>query len=634
MAAEKERLEGFADAVHAKLHMFDSLDEVSAAFAKASATANASGSPDAFLPILKSLDDAMEYVRTHAHYKDAGVYTIKFRQLQSRALGLVRSYVTASLRRAASAAQQQQRQQASEGEPTEEAGKDEMAGLYVRFRAAAPSLAPLTSELARRAVAAPLPAEPGSTPGGEYGQLLADCHAAYCDHRLQLVADTVHRRVRTLAAEGGPAHLARAGCAYLAQVCQLERALFEHFFPTADAKAPAAAAAEAQLPGAGIASLLDPLCGVLYDLLRPMLVHTTDVDALCELVDALRGAAATGNAAPVKSGAAVAPMQLAGVQRVAAGAAQDAQERLAFRTSAFVRDDLDGHQYTAAQLDFPKVVQDGKGVPLLPLERAARLLGALYGALETHVFQQLAQEVVAAAVRSAQVASAGVARTAGASHGRLLLIRSLLYLRERIAPFDVDFTSHDAELDFSSVQAELRRMLSGQASLAAFTSANALGALLTRSTPKVRDVVVDAKADVEARLKAACEQFIMAATKAAVESVLSFITKVTAVRVSTQPRKPLAEQAFAAPDKAKAVVERATQALLGELKPMVAAMRLYVNDETTRAALLSPVRSNVLEAHAQFEALVRDEYSAEDAASIGALDTSRAESAVEAALRA
>ena len=115
---------------------------------------------------------------------------------------------------------------------------------------------------------------------------------------------------------------------------------------------------------------------------------------------------------------------------------------------------------------------------------------------------------------------------------------------------------------------------------------------------------------------------------------MSFITKVTAVRVSTQPRKPLAEQAFAAPDKAKAVVERATQALLGELKPMVAAMRLYVNDETTRAALLSPVRSNVLEAHAQFEALVRDEYSAEDAASIGALDTSRAESAVEAALRA
>ena len=176
-------------------------------------------------------------------------------------------------------------------------------------------------------------------------------------------------------------------------------------------------------------------------------------------------------------------------------------------------------------------------------------------------------------------------------------------------------------------------MLSGQASLAAFTSANALGALLTRSTPKVRDVVVDAKDDVEKRLKAACEQFIMAATKAAVEPVLSFITKVTAVRVSTQPRKPLAEHAFASPEKAKAVVAKARQALLAEVKPMVAAMRAYVPDESTRAALIGPIRSNVLEAHAQLAALVRDEFSEGDAAIIGAMDAAQAESAVEAALR-
>ena len=664
LAGEKARLEAFADAVHAKLRMFDSLDEVSSAFAKASAEANASGSPEPFLPILKSLDEAMEYVRQHAHYKDAGVYTVKFKQLQSRALGLVKTYVTSSLRKAASAAMEaapapaaQAEEGAADGSGAEapgaaSEGKGEMAGLYVRFRAAAPALAPLTSELARRAQAA-LAQEAnggtadlaGATPGGEYGALLADCHATYCARRLELVADTVHRRVRSLATEGGPAHLARAGCAYLAQVCQLERALFEHFFPggtgaarqrdAGDGGEGAGAGDEAMAVGPGISSLLDPLCGVLYDLLRPMLVHTVELDALCELVDALRvAAAADGGAQDGQAGAKLDPAKLTGVHRVATRAAADAQERLAFRTAAFVRSEIDGYGFSAAELDFPKVLS-GANVPaaIVPLERAVRLLGTLYGALETHVFQQLAQEVVAAAVRSAQAATAAVARSAGANDGRLLLVRSLLYLRERIAPFDVDFTSHDAQLDFSNVQSDLRRMLSGQASLAAFTSANALGALLTRSTPKVRDVVVDAKDDVEKRLKAACEQFIMAATKAAVEPVLSFITKVTAVRVSTQPRKPLAEHAFASPEKAKAVVAKARQALLAEVKPMVAAMRAYVPDESTRAALIGPIRSNVLEAHAQLAALVRDEFSEGDAAIIGAMDAAQAESAVEAALR-
>ena len=101
----------------------------------------------------------MEYVREHAHYKDAGVYTVKFKQLQSRALGLVKTYVTSSLRKAASAAMEaapapaaQAEKGAADGSGAEapgaaSEGKGEMAGLYVRFRAAAPALAPLTSEL-------------------------------------------------------------------------------------------------------------------------------------------------------------------------------------------------------------------------------------------------------------------------------------------------------------------------------------------------------------------------------------------------------------------------------------------------------------------------------------------------------
>jgi hypothetical protein len=55
---------------------------------------------------------------------------------------------------------------------------------------------------------------------------------------------------------------------------------------------------------------------------------------------------------------------------------------------------------------------------------------------------------------------------------------------------------------------------------------------------------IDSKKELEKLLKATCEVFIMAVTKLTVEPMLSFITKVTAVRVasSVNPGRRLREQ--------------------------------------------------------------------------------------------
>lgn len=55
---------------------------------------------------------------------------------------------------------------------------------------------------------------------------------------------------------------------------------------------------------------------------------------------------------------------------------------------------------------------------------------------------------------------------------------------------------------------------------------------------------VDSKKGLEAALKATCEAFIMGVTKATVEDMLSFITKVTAVKVASasSTAKPLRQQ--------------------------------------------------------------------------------------------
>jgi hypothetical protein len=112
----------------------------------------------------------------------------------------------------------------------------------------------------------------------EYARLLKDCQDLYCETRLALMQAPVAAHVRGLAGAPLPS-LLRSGCAHLQQACAQEAQLFARFFP-------AAAAARG---GAPLAPLVDPLCTLLYDAVRPALLAVQDIDALVELVDVLRG---------------------------------------------------------------------------------------------------------------------------------------------------------------------------------------------------------------------------------------------------------------------------------------------------------------------------------------------------------
>jgi hypothetical protein len=86
----------------------------------------------------------------------------------------------------------------------------------------------------------------------------------------------------------------------------------------------------------------------------------------------------------------------------------------------------------------------------------------------------------------------------------------------------------------------------GEASLFTLSSRNAMVQMLGSRGPRVVAASIDSKRDLEQQLKACCEAFIMGLTKAAVEPMLGFITKVTAVRLAAGSNaalaKPLKEQ--------------------------------------------------------------------------------------------
>ncbi|XP_068659617.1 conserved oligomeric Golgi complex subunit 3 isoform X1 [Aristolochia californica] len=599
---EKQRLIEFADALRSKLNYFDELENVSTNFY----SPNTSVGSGNFLPLLKRLDECISYVESNPQYAESGVYLVKFRQLQSRALAMIRSHVLSVLKSAS--AQVQAAIRGNDGSRTAVAEGMETSVVYIRFKAAAGELKPVLEEIESR------------SSRKEYAQVLSECHRLYCEQRLSLVKRIVQQRISEFAKKEALPSLTRSGCAYLMQVCQLEHQLFNHFFPASSADV------------SNLAPLLDPLSTYLYDTLRPKLIHEANLDFLCELVDILK-VEVLGEQLNRRS------QSLAGLHPTLQRILADVCERLTFRARTYVQDEIGNFFPFDEDLDYPaklersaETVQGTSGDEsddvfktwYPPLEKTLSCLSKLYRCLEPSVFTGLAQEAVEVCSVSIQKASKIIAKRSSPMDGQLFLIKHLLVLREQIAPFDIEFSVTHKELDFSHLLEHLRRILRGQA-LFDWSRPTSLARNLS---PRVLENQIDAKKELEKSLKVTCEEFIMSVTKLVVDPMLSFVTKVSAVRgrlstgsqdqkVVSIPTKPLRDHAFATPEKVAELVQKVTATIQQELPNVMAKMKLYLQNQSTRTILFKPIKTNIVEAHMQILSLLKSEYSAEEIQNIG-----------------
>ncbi|GJN03666.1 hypothetical protein PR202_ga21137 [Eleusine coracana subsp. coracana] len=605
LLVEKQRLIEFAEALRSRLNYFDELENVSSSFY----SQNMNIGNEQFLPLLKRLDDCISYVESNPQYAESAVYLVKFCQLQSRALGMIRSHVLSILKSASSQVQAAIRGNNS-GKTVVTEGV-EASLIYVRFKAAASELKPILGEIESR------------SSRKEYAQILSECHSLFCEQRL-----------------------------YLA--CQFEHQLFAHFFPSSAADV------------SSMAPLMDPLCTYLYDTLRPRLIYEGSIDSLCELVDILKVEVLGEQLS--RRGESVAGLRPI-LQRILA----DVHERLAFCARTHIREEIANFRPSDEDLDYPGKLErsvdttSSATVSLLltyllngllpvishagdnpdiyvtwyrPLEKTVSCLSKLYRCLEPSVFTGLAQEAVEVCSTSLQSASKIISKKATPMDGQLFLIKHLLILREQIAPFDIEFSVTHKELDFSHLLDHLRRILRGQVSLFDWSRSSSLARTFS---PRVLENQIDARKvtnfshalllfdhihvllissyfcfcsfiqELEKSLKATCEEFIMSITKLVVDPMLSFVTKVTAVKVALSSgnqgqkldsvlAKPLKTQAFASPDKVAELVQKVVTAIQQDL-----------------LKVMTKMRTNIVEAHIQLQSLLKSEYSAEEMQSIGML---------------
>ncbi|KAM3210629.1 hypothetical protein ACQJBY_064550 [Aegilops geniculata] len=197
---EKQRLIGFAEALRSRLNYFDDLENASTSFY--SQTMNIGN--EQFLPLLKRLDDCILYVENNPLYAESAVYLVKFRQLQSRALGMIRSHVLSTLKAASSQVQAAIRGSGSGKNAVTEGVEASL--IYVRFKAAAGELKPVFNEIESR------------SSKKEYAQVLSECHSLFCEQRLYLIRGMVQQRISEFAKKEALPSFTRSGCAYLMEV--------------------------------------------------------------------------------------------------------------------------------------------------------------------------------------------------------------------------------------------------------------------------------------------------------------------------------------------------------------------------------------------------------------------------------
>ncbi|CAG9467282.1 unnamed protein product [Pedinophyceae sp. YPF-701] len=616
LAQEKDALEAYADRLTESLEFFAEADRVQDLLSGPGAM---SAETDQFMATLERLDKSIEFVSSHPRFRESASYQTRFRQLRSRALYSLRTRAVAALK---SACEQSASADAAPGAP----GGDQHTAATIRFRAIAePTLCPLIATIEARAGADPDHAQANGVRFGaptatsataEYRRLLEDLRNAYCDARARVALPPLRGKVNSVPIAPLPAFL-RGAAAHLLRACEAETSLMAHIFP---------ASARAD-PRGWPSPLVSNLADALSDILLPSVIATRDIPVLCDTIDVLQREILEGDL-PARGGAVAAALE--GPLTSMLG---DVRERLIYCIESALSSTVQGFRPTDADLDYPACLERrardagaagwadaGMGESEAwypPLASAVTLLGQMNGRLAPRVFSGMASEAVRSCTAALESASRAVSSKAGSMEGLLFLVRHLLVLKSHVQSFQGDFEDTEIELDFSHMRDQLRRIMGGEASLFAFSSSNPALQLLSEG-PNVRDATRDARRQLDQALRSACESLIGACMKTAVEPLVTFITKVTSVRVSgAAADAPLREMAFASVDRIVEIVTRVNEAMENALPQAVQRMSLYLGRTSeARQALLRPIWSNVAEAHGQIAALLEAEYTPEEVAAV------------------
>jgi conserved oligomeric Golgi complex subunit 3 len=709
LVAERKRMGELADALRRRLTYFEELETLSAKFGGGK-DAIAPTHPD-FVMLLHRLDECVSYASSSTgSVAEADGYLARFLELQRRAFTAIRDYTVGLIRVTAAQVIKELRDERASGAGFRHgADLTDASKEYLRFRTIASRVKSLMAELHERSKAPAsrfLPQHPDSLLGtvgatsfsrsghdGYAGMTTAgngtlagnplfmtrsaaislynDCEECFVDQRKRLLEPSVTAHIKSLGDVRNMIALTRLGSSYVLRICQLERQLYEHFFPLHPG--------EEESPVLTVA--LSGICDIFYTELRPQILQESELDKLVYLIEVLK-TEVLADEVP-RRGAAGTVFAPSAVRAIA-----DAQERIIYRAEVFLSDEIRGFDPLPEHLEYPERIlrhnqarldyiaasraafsssretdgpladsedagnngkseerplvpdvtvsqgrQDARTVGIYstwypPVERTLRLLSMLYRCVDGQVFAGLAQEAVATCVQSVVLAANKIAASGkpyAEDHAQLFLVWQLLMTREQISPFDVEMSYTEHELDFFELRSLLGSVIRGQLSVRSLAT-----------PPVVRERVINSKQELDFRVRNACEIFILKTTRAILDPILSFLAKCNAMPARPGHSRPLApgevpitppiaafdslkknKGSFAHPERLRHSWEMVEQAVQDTLPEIVSRMKIYVSKPASRAVLLRPVRSNIAEATSELLNALQSRYTLEERAECG-----------------
>lgn len=213
----------------------------------------------------------------------------------------------------------------------------------------------------------------------------------------------------------------------------------------------------------------------------------------------------------------------------------------------------------------------------------------------------VAQDTVVSCRRSLSAASDLISAKSPAD-GQLFLVRQLLVLKEMTA--GLDFGRASRERQWAGMGDFLRSLLENATSILGYAR------VPQRMEP-------DAKADLDAALKAACETLISQCVSVPTAPITQFLEKAEAYLASHAGEKSgLESETWGSPSAVQTLADEFRKATTEELQRWQQQLRLYLQDEETVKILMPPAQAGVVETYAQFHDFIRRHYDFSTAAAL------------------
>ncbi|TKA70672.1 hypothetical protein B0A49_03479 [Cryomyces minteri] len=556
-----------------------------------------------FSEMLSNLDRCLEYMQAHTSHREAPTYRSRYRLLLTRALTLIRVHFTNSLREIAA--------DVSKRIADRQLNDTTMSALlYAKFRSGAAELKQVGLEIQKRAVL-PAGAEPGAE--AEYQSLMNELYQSYSATRGRLILPIVTKKMGAIAMAPSSSKdlvaFARSSISYMRGICYDEHDLWGEWFASEG----------------GLYDFLEAICEPLYDYLRPRTIHETQILKLCELCTLIQTRYMEGeedDSEPTES-------NRLDFSTLIHPALEDAQTRLVFLALAVLRDDIEHYKPRPEDLDYftrnrrvslarngtrpalsgrkepvneppiqtpktPMVVDEEGGIDTLnagwgfdtdaaleglypTLRKAIWLLSRIYRLVNSSIFDDLAHRIVHQTILSLHAAATQISARASLTDAQLFLIKHLLILKQQIVAFDIEFVTPEISFDFSSMTNtfyELRE----RGGL--FNPRNLMRLVGGGLMPRVVENMLDAKAELDGRLRTVINEFTNA-----------FTTRMTS---------PIAAASAAKDFDANAATRTIREAAEKEVPYLRKKLGEYLDDERTKETLVAAVQEQVAEVYEEF----------------------------------